>query len=99
MAPSGFIAVIAGWIVTEVGRQPWVIQGLLRTEDAASPIAAEGVGGSLLAFIIVYFFVFGAGTFYILRKMAANPEQVHIPDYAKPKPVGMAAERLMHEED
>ncbi|RUO63207.1 cytochrome ubiquinol oxidase subunit I [Pseudidiomarina insulisalsae] len=99
MAPAGFVAVIAGWIVTEVGRQPWVIYNLLRTADAASPIAAEGVGGSLLAFIVVYFLVFGAGTFYILRKMAANPEDVHIPDYAKPQPVGMAAERLMNEED
>ncbi|MEA3588464.1 cytochrome ubiquinol oxidase subunit I [Pseudidiomarina sp. 1APP75-27a] len=99
MAPSGFVAVIAGWIVTEVGRQPWVIYGLLRTSDAASPIAAEGVGGSLLAFIVVYFLVFGAGTVYILRKMASDPEQVHIPDYAKPKAAGMAAERLMHEED
>ena len=99
MGPSGFVAVIAGWIVTEVGRQPWVVQGLLRTADAASPIAAEGVGASLLAFIVVYFLVFGAGTVYILRKMAGNPENVHIPDYAKAKPAGMAAERLMHEEE
>ncbi|WP_411359876.1 cytochrome ubiquinol oxidase subunit I [Pseudidiomarina salilacus] len=99
LGPSGFVAVIAGWIVTEVGRQPWVVQGLLRTADAASPIAAEGVGASLLAFIVVYFLVFGAGTVYILRKMAGNPENVHIPDYAKAKPAGMAAERLMHEEE
>ncbi|KFZ27912.1 cytochrome D ubiquinol oxidase subunit I [Pseudidiomarina atlantica] len=99
MGPSGFVAVIAGWIVTEVGRQPWVVQGLLRTADAASPIAAEGVGASLLAFIVVYFLVFGAGTVYILRKMAGNPETVHIPEYAKAKPAGMAAERLMHEEE
>ncbi len=99
MAPSGFVAVIAGWIVTEVGRQPWVIYGLLRTSDAASPIAAEGVGASLLAFIGVYFLVFGAGTVYILRKMSADPDQTHIPDYARPTPVGMAAERLLHEED
>ena len=99
MGPSGFVAVIAGWIVTEVGRQPWVVYGLLRTADAASPIAAEGVGASLLAFIVVYFLVFGAGTVYILRKMAGNPETVHIPEYAKAKPAGMAAERLMHEEE
>ncbi|MFC0446067.1 cytochrome ubiquinol oxidase subunit I [Pseudidiomarina halophila] len=99
MAPAGFVAVIAGWIVTEVGRQPWVIYGLLRTEDAVSAIAAEGVGGSLLAFIAVYFLVFGAGTVYILRKMAADPDQVHIPDYAKHQHAGMASERLMHEED
>src|SRR5690554_6548345 len=75
MGPMGFVAVIAGWIVTEVGRQPWVIYGLLRTRDAASPIDAVGVGASLVAFIVVYFLVFGAGTVYILRKMAGNPEE------------------------
>ncbi|RDK84464.1 UNVERIFIED_ORG: cytochrome bd-I ubiquinol oxidase subunit 1 apoprotein [Idiomarina abyssalis] len=97
MGPMGFVAVIAGWIVTEVGRQPWVVYGLLRTADAASPIDKAGVAGSLIAFIVVYFLVFGAGTFYILRKMAGNPEQVAIPDYAKHKPT-MAAERIYDEE-
>ncbi len=97
MGPMGFVAVIAGWIVTEVGRQPWVVYGLLRTADAASPIDKAGVAGSLIAFIVVYFLVFGAGTFYILRKMAGNPEQVAIPDYAKHKAT-MAAERIYDEE-
>ncbi|KFZ31152.1 cytochrome D ubiquinol oxidase subunit I [Pseudidiomarina salinarum] len=97
-APIGFVAVIAGWVVTEVGRQPWVVYGLMRTADAASPIAREGVAGSLLAFIVVYFLVFGAGTFYIVRKMAGNPDKVNIPDYAK-KQHAMAAERMYHEED
>jgi cytochrome bd quinol oxidase subunit 1 apoprotein (EC 1.10.3.-) len=97
MGPMGFVAVIAGWIVTEVGRQPWVVYGLLRTADAASPIDKAGVAGSLIAFIVVYFLVFGAGTFYILRKMAGNPEKVTIPDYAKHKPT-MAAERIYDEE-
>lgn len=70
MGPSGFIAVIAGWITTEVGRQPYVVYGLLRTADAASPLDAPAVGASLLAFVIVYFLVFGAGVFYILKLMA-----------------------------
>ncbi|GAB3287940.1 cytochrome ubiquinol oxidase subunit I [Pseudidiomarina andamanensis] len=96
MGPLGFVAVIAGWIVTEVGRQPWVIYGLLRTSDAASPIDAVGVGASLIAFIVVYFLVFGAGTVYIIRKMAGRPEHTDIPEYAR---VPMAAERLYHEED
>lgn len=74
MGPSGFIAVLAGWITTEVGRQPWVIQGLLRTADAAAPLDAPAVGASLLAFIIVYFSVFGAGTYYIFCMMAKAPE-------------------------
>jgi cytochrome d ubiquinol oxidase subunit I len=73
MGPSGFVAVIAGWVTTEVGRQPWVIYGLLRTADARSPIAAEAVGASLLAFVLVYFAVFGAGTWYILRLMGKPP--------------------------
>src|SRR5690606_37500842 len=73
MGPSGFVAVIAGWITTEVGRQPWVIYGLMRTADARSPIAAEAVASSLIAFVVVYFAVFGVGTWYILRLMAATP--------------------------
>jgi cytochrome d ubiquinol oxidase subunit I len=73
MAPAGFVAVIAGWVTTEVGRQPWVIYGLLRTADAVSPIAAPGVTGSLIAFVLVYSAVFGAGTWYMLRLMAHAP--------------------------
>jgi cytochrome d ubiquinol oxidase subunit I len=73
MGPSGFVAVIAGWITTEVGRQPWVVYNLLRTADAVSPIAAPGVSGSLLAFVIVYFTVFAAGTVYILKLMHHAP--------------------------
>ena len=73
MGPSGFVAVIAGWVTTEVGRQPWVVYGLLRTRDAVSPIAAPGVTGSLIAFVIVYFSVFAAGTWYILKLMAHPP--------------------------
>ncbi|MCV0383903.1 MAG: cytochrome ubiquinol oxidase subunit I [Erythrobacter sp.] len=73
MAPSGFVAVIAGWVTTEVGRQPYVVYNLLRTADAASPLDAPAVGASLLAFVIVYFFVFGAGVWYILHLMHKSP--------------------------
>ncbi|MXO70935.1 cytochrome ubiquinol oxidase subunit I [Alteraurantiacibacter buctensis] len=73
MGPSGFVAVIAGWVTTEVGRQPWVIYGLLRTADAASPLDAPAVGASLLAFIVVYCAVFGTGAWYVLRLMAQPP--------------------------
>ncbi len=65
MAPSGFIAVLAGWITTETGRQPFTVYGLLRTVESASPLAAPAVGSSLIAFIIVYFAVFSAGVIYI----------------------------------
>ena len=70
MGPAGFIAVLAGWITTEVGRQPFTVYGLLRTSESVSRIDAPAVGASLLMFIIVYFAVFGSGTVYILRLMA-----------------------------
>ncbi|CAM3262712.1 cytochrome ubiquinol oxidase subunit I [Paracoccus nototheniae] len=73
MAPSGLIAVLAGWITTEVGRQPFTVYGYLRTADSAAPLDAAAVGASLIAFIVVYFTVFGAGTYYILRLMNRAP--------------------------
>jgi cytochrome d ubiquinol oxidase subunit I len=73
MGPSGFVAVIAGWITTEVGRQPFTIYGFLRTSESASPLSTPAVATSLLAFVIVYFAVFGAGTWYILRLMKQAP--------------------------
>ena len=73
MGPAGFVAVIAGWVTTETGRQPFTVYGLLRTADSVSPLAAPAVGASLLAFIIVYFIIFAAGVLYILRLMAEPP--------------------------
>ncbi|PKB19187.1 cytochrome bd-I ubiquinol oxidase subunit 1 apoprotein [Novosphingobium kunmingense] len=73
LSPAGFVAVIAGWVTTEVGRQPWVIYGLLRTKDAASPLDAPAVAASLLAFVVVYFAVFGFGVWYILHLMKDPP--------------------------
>jgi cytochrome d ubiquinol oxidase subunit I len=74
MGPAGFVAVICGWITTEVGRQPYTVFGLLRTSDSVSPIGAPGVAASLTAFVLVYSFVFGAGLLFILRLMAHAPE-------------------------
>jgi cytochrome bd ubiquinol oxidase subunit I len=74
MGPAGFVAVIAGWVTTEVGRQPYTVYGLLTTAESRSPLAAPAVAASLLAFVIVYFFAFGAGTYYLLRLMAKAPE-------------------------
>jgi cytochrome d ubiquinol oxidase subunit I len=73
MGPAGFIAVLAGWFTTEVGRQPFTVYGLLRTPDSASPLAAPAVGSSLLAFVIVYFIVYAAGLIYLFRLMASPP--------------------------
>ena len=73
MGPAGFVAVLAGWVTTEVGRQPYTVYGHLLTANSVAPIDAPAVATSLTAFILVYFLVFGAGTFYILRLMARLP--------------------------
>ena len=73
MGPTGFIAVLAGWMVTEVGRQPWVVYGVLKTRDAVSPVIASQVATSLIAYILVYSVVFTAGAIFILRLMAEGP--------------------------
>jgi cytochrome d ubiquinol oxidase subunit I len=73
MGPTGFVAVLAGWVTTEVGRQPWTVYGLLTTAQSASSIDAAAVGASLIAFIVVYFTLFGVGVYYILRLMGHLP--------------------------
>ena len=78
MGPMGFVAVLAGWITTEVGRQPFTVYGLLRTSDSLAPVAAPAVAASLTAFVLVYFFIFGAGTFYLLRMMNMPPATRHL---------------------
>jgi cytochrome d ubiquinol oxidase subunit I len=73
MGPSGLIALLAGWITTEVGRQPWAVYGVLRTADAVSPVDARQVGVSLLVLVVAYALVFGAGIFYMFKLMARGP--------------------------
>ena len=93
MGPSGFVAVIAGWIVAEVGRQPYVVYGLLRTADAVSPLGSGSVSASLLGFLIVYGIVFSVGALYILRLIAIGPRPPETPDTEpplKPRPPGYA---------
>jgi len=84
MGPMGFVAVLAGWTTTEVGRQPWVITGLLRTADASSAIGTPGMIGSLAAFVIVYFSVFAAGGWYILKLMSQPPHEDELDGVAGP---------------
>jgi cytochrome d ubiquinol oxidase subunit I len=79
MAPAGFIAILCGWITTEMGRQPWLVYGLLRTADGVSPVPAHNVAASLAAFIVVYLIVFGVGVYYILKLMRAEPGIAHPP--------------------
>jgi cytochrome bd ubiquinol oxidase subunit I len=73
--PVGFIAVLAGWFVAEVGRQPWVVYNVLRTADAVSPVPGGSVLTSIALFVIVYGIVFGAGIYYMAKLVAGGPEQ------------------------
>jgi len=73
MGPTGLIALIAGWVTTEMGRQPWVVYGVMRTVDAVSPISAQAVSLALMVFIVVYFVVFGTGIYYIFRLLLQGP--------------------------
>jgi cytochrome bd ubiquinol oxidase subunit I len=85
MGPAGFVAVLAGWITTEVGRQPYTVYNLLRTTESIAPVGAPAVAASLVAFILVYFTLFGAGTLYILKMMGRSPSH--------PAPMDKAPER------
>ena len=76
MTPAGFIAVLAGWYTTEIGRQPYVVYGLLRTSQAATAIDAGSVLTSLIVFASVYLFVFIAGTYYLLKLLRRGPQPV-----------------------
>jgi len=70
----GFVAVLCGWITTEVGRQPWIAHGILRTADAISPVTAASVLVTLVLFVIVYGIVFSMGLYYINRLIARGPQ-------------------------
>ncbi|SEF87161.1 cytochrome ubiquinol oxidase subunit I [Marinobacterium lutimaris] len=74
MGPTGLIALLAGWFTTELGRQPWVVYGLLKTADAASPHQALELTISLVLFVIVYGLIFGTGIRYMLRLIAQGPD-------------------------
>ena len=73
MGPSGFLALLAGWTVTETGRQPYTVYGLLRTAQSASPIGTAGVAISFAAFAVVYLIVYAAGIRFIIRMMLRPP--------------------------
>ena len=73
MTPAGFIAVLCGWYTAEIGRQPWVVYGLMRTADGFSGVPLGSVVTSLVTFVVVYAIVFGFGTWYIVRLVRAGP--------------------------
>jgi cytochrome d ubiquinol oxidase subunit I len=73
MAPAPIVAMLCGWMTTEIGRQPYTIYGVLRTADSISPVALPGIATSLAVFAVVYFIVFGAGIGIIIRMMGRPP--------------------------
>ncbi len=73
MTPAGFAAVLAGWFVTEIGRQPYIIQGVMRTSEALSPVSGPAVAISLAVFVLTYAVVFGAGVYYIVKLIRQGP--------------------------
>lgn len=92
MAPAGFLAMLAGWVVTEAGRQPWTVYGLIRTTESVSPIAPNFVLGSFITVVVLYFALFGLGLWFLLRLLSHPPqpdEEGAMPDVAKRTGKGM----------
>jgi cytochrome d ubiquinol oxidase subunit I len=75
MGPSGLIAILTGWYTTEIGRQPWVVYGVMRTKDAVSNHSALALSTTLIVILVMYFAVFGTGVSYMLKLVAKGPEE------------------------
>jgi cytochrome d ubiquinol oxidase subunit I len=89
--PSGFIAVLAGWFTAEVGRQPWVVYGLLRTKDAITPsLTTRDVVLSLTAYVAVYAVIYAFGFHYIYRLLRDGPADAATPANVPTRPIGVA---------
>jgi cytochrome d ubiquinol oxidase subunit I len=82
----GFVAIIAGWVVTESGRQPWLAYGILRTADAISPVSAASVATTLALFVVGYGIIFTMGIYYINRLIHRGPvgHAVGTPEHGTP---------------
>jgi cytochrome d ubiquinol oxidase subunit I len=86
-SPLGFIAVVAGWVVTEVGRQPWVVYGLVRTRDALTPsLRAGDVALSLAVYVVAYIVIFGTGIYFIARlaRTGFGPDKPQVQPFGTP---------------
>ena len=90
MGPAGIVAILAGWYTTEIGRQPWVVYGVMRTADAVSKHDAIQMSMTLGLFVVVYVVVFGAGTAFVLRLIGKGPSPF---DGAQPPLGGPGEER------
>ena len=101
MGPAGLVAILAGWYTTEIGRQPWIIQDIMRTADAVSPHSTLTMSATLIAFIVAYFFIFGIGTRYMLRLVGRSPTPDDMGSKAEPgqahrpaRPLSAAPDRV-----
>ena len=77
----GFVAVIAGWVVSESGRQPWIVDGILRTADAVSPVPGASIATTLILFVMVYGVVFSFGIYFINRLIARGIQDTALPEH------------------
>lgn len=91
MSPMGFVAVLAGWFVTEIGRQPWTAYNVVRTEESISPVIAEQVAITLFVFIVVYILIFGFGSYYIAKLIGRGPQVIDEADHSMSASVTKAA--------
>ena len=82
-APLGFIAIETGWVVTEVGRQPWIIYGVMRTADAVTPM--PGLVVPFITFTLLYIFLSIVTAWLLLRQVAASPKESQVPEVPSPK--------------
>jgi cytochrome d ubiquinol oxidase subunit I len=95
LIPSGFVALLAGWFTTEVGRQPYVVYGVLRTADAVSAVPGASLATTLALFVLVYGGVFGAGVYYMARLVRTGPQEIGAQPTATPaRPLGVPGDPL-----
>jgi cytochrome d ubiquinol oxidase subunit I len=101
MGPGGLVAILAGWFTTEIGRQPWLVYGLMRTEDGVSDHSTVTMSMTLAVLVVVYLAVFGTGTRYMLRLVGRVPDDhpetgdaAPDPNRRPARPLSAATERL-----
>ncbi|MEW9298555.1 cytochrome ubiquinol oxidase subunit I [Acetobacter oryzifermentans] len=93
MAPAGFLALLCGWVTTEVGRQPWTVYGLLRTSQSVSPIMLPSMAVTMTAFVVVYVIVFGSGIGILVRQLGHEPQEGE-PEASSANASDILAERM-----
>ena len=97
MGPAGLVAILAGWVTTEMGRQPWVVYGVMRTKDAVSNHSVLALTGALTLFVVMYFAVFGTGVSYMIKLVGRGPDagDGHAPAGARPsRPLSAAPDEI-----